>query len=145
VAAAKIRNQTNNPNVTFDEVDLSDFKSIENFAKRVNKCHILVNNAGEILKDKTFIHGVERTMLTNYVGSWYLTKLLLPKLAQTSIEEQREVRVVNVCSRAEKYSNLGPDYLVNKGQAFDNLFKGPEPHQPFLAYSNYVICYFHLN
>lgn len=136
VAAAKIRNETKNSHVTFDHLDLGDFKSIESFAQRVDKCHVLVNNAGEIIKDRKLVYGIESTMLSNYVGHWYLTKLLLPKLAQTSIQDKREVRIVNVCSRGEKYSDIGPDYLENGKDALDRAFQGPSPYQPFLAYSN---------
>lgn len=50
---------------------------------------------------------MELTSLTNHLGPFYLTQLLLPKLKKTADEENKEVRIVNVASRLEK--SAGPN------------------------------------
>jgi retinol dehydrogenase-12 len=50
-AAKQIRDVTGNAEVVFEELDLASFRSIINFAKRINEnekqVNILINNAGE--------------------------------------------------------------------------------------------------
>ena len=88
-------------------LDLTDFKSIKSFSEHIDKCHVLVNNAGVMLPEKILKYGVELTSLTNHLGPFYLTQLLLPKMRKTAEDEKTEVRIVNVASRLEKnaYSN----------------------------------------
>eukprot|EP01031_Cornospumella_fuschlensis_P029664 gene29664-35807_t len=139
-AAERIRSVTKNPNVTVDWLDLTDLRSIEKFASKIDKCHVLVNNAGEILANRQEKYGVEKTFLSNYLGPWYLTNLLLPVLAQTSLTDNKEVRVVTVGSRAEKYTTLGQDFTEHGATALKGLFGGVHPHQPFLSYSTSKLC-----
>lgn len=139
-AAERIRSVTKNPNVTVDWLDLTDLRSIEKFASKIDKCHVLVNNAGEILANRQEKYGVEKTFLSNYIGPWYLTNLLLPVLAQTSLNDSKEVRVVTVGSRAEKYTTLGQDFSEHGAAALSGVFGGVHPHQPFLSYSTSKLC-----
>lgn len=136
LAVENIQASSGNPNVSFEELDLSDFSSIQLFSRRIKRCHILINNAGAMFSDRQLINGIEKTMLTNYLGPWYLTRLLLPVLARTSVEENCETKIINVGSRLEKYSTLGLDYISFGRQAINNLFLGPKQYDVMSSYSN---------
>lgn len=111
-AADSIKLHTKN-DVIVHHLDLTDFKSIESFSENLDKCHILVNNAGAMFPEKEMRFGIELTSLTNHLGHFYLSQLMLPKLRKTAEEENVEVRIVNVASRLEKngYFNKFPGYL----------------------------------
>ena len=108
-AADGIKLRTKNE-VVVHHLDLTDFKSIESFSKCFEKCHILVNNAGAMFPEKATKCGIELTSLTNHLGHFYLSQLMLPILRKTADEENIEARIVFVASRLEKnaYSNKFP-------------------------------------
>jgi len=71
------------PSLQFMKLDLTSLKSVQSFAREFSQIclpgalHLLVNNAGvmnhpiELTRD-----GIEVTFSTNYLGHFYLTKLL---------------------------------------------------------------------
>ena len=121
-ATEEIKSTTGNKHVSYQLVDVSDFNSIKQFARGIKSCHILLNNAGAVIGTASSINGMESTMMTNYIGPWYLTRLLLPVLAKTSIEDNCETRIINVGSRSETGSPLGKEYEAEGQQAIDRLF-----------------------
>lgn len=94
-AAAAISRETGSRNVATEALDVSDLAAVERFCRgfRRRKVDVLVNNAG-VLPDvlEATPDGLERTLATNLVGPFLLTKLLLPRLAAA------RGRVVNVSS-----------------------------------------------
>lgn len=102
-AVKKIINATGNNNVSFQHLDLCDFKSVRNFAESFttfeDRLDILVNNAGlaDGTNEKTE-NGFLKLMQTNYFGPFLLTNLLLGLLKKTPSS-----RIVNVSSIAAKY------------------------------------------
>lgn len=97
--------------ISFLELDLSSFESIKKAAATVNsssdRLDLLINNAGIMaVPPGTTAQGYELQFGTNHVGHALLTKLLLPKLKQTSSQHPDvDVRIVNVASGAH---NLAP-------------------------------------
>lgn len=90
-----------NENVTVQQLDLSSFESIRNFARTFNedRLDILINNAGVLSYDrKLTADGLELHIGTNYIGHFLLTSLLLDKLKSSTPS-----RVLNVSS----FSHLG--------------------------------------
>ena len=76
-------------NGTVLELDLSDLDSVEEFAKKIQDMdipvHYLINNGG-IMTLPTEVRskqGYELQFATNYLGHFYLTKLLEPMLKQS--------------------------------------------------------------
>ncbi|KFK25830.1 hypothetical protein AALP_AA8G167400 [Arabis alpina] len=96
------------------QADMSSLQSILKFKNSLeqwlsdSKLHpsiqLLVNNAGIVATSSgpTTIEGYDRMMATNYIGPFYLTKLLLPLLKNSSVPS----RVVNVSSFTHRYVSL---------------------------------------
>lgn len=73
-----------NTNIECLQIDTSSLKSVEEFVEEFSKNHDslygLINNAGiSGIHSGKSVDGVEIVMATNYLGHWYLTKLLLEK------------------------------------------------------------------
>ena len=114
------RNRT--PGVTYHQLELSDFRSIEQLVEAVGDVDILINNAGV-----SQIGSVEDTPLqhirylidVNIVGTIYLTKLLLP-----GMRERRRGFIINItslaCWIAVPFSTF---YAITK-HGIDGLSKG---------------------
>ncbi|CAH0395594.1 unnamed protein product [Bemisia tabaci] len=93
------------------KLDLSSLESIRNFVDDLNdsedQINILVNNAGVMSPTrKTTADGFELTFGTNYLGHFYLTLLLLPKILASA-----PARIVNVSSLAYEYGRIHWDDL----------------------------------
>jgi retinol dehydrogenase 12 len=111
IACEEIKAKTLNENVFVYKVDVSSIASIKefvlNFKKQFAKLNLLVNNAGittqkyEITSD-----GFEKTIETNLIGPFILTKLLLPLFVNGE-----DNRIVNVCSDFYKYGKFNIDKL----------------------------------
>lgn len=56
-AAKRISDKNKNEVIVY-QLDLTDFKSIKSFSDSIDKCHILVNNAGAMFTEKTMKHEV---------------------------------------------------------------------------------------
>lgn len=93
-------------NIEIMQVDLASFTSIKAFAasflKNNERLDILINNAGLFSEraEKTE-DGFEMTMGVNHLGTYMLTRLLLPVVLQTE-----EARIVNIASKAGFYGNI---------------------------------------
>ncbi|THU69125.1 hypothetical protein C4D60_Mb08t11130 [Musa balbisiana] len=84
-------------------LDLSSLSSVRCFVARFLALHLplslLINNAGKFSHEHAVSEdGVEMTFATNYLGHFLLTKLLLPKMAETASETGIQGRIVNVSS-----------------------------------------------
>jgi retinol dehydrogenase-13 len=97
------------------KMDLIDLSSVKEFADKViakwDQLDGLVNNAGVMLPSKTFVMIKDKKydvqFMTNHVGHFYLTDLLLPLLIKKG-----NGRIVNVSSVAHDRVSLG-------GKTFD--------------------------
>lgn len=114
-------------------IDLASLDSIKNSAdelsNKISKIDLLINNAG-IFKRKEVKSpdGFELTIAVNYIGTFYLTKLLLPL-----VEKAENARIINLSS--ELYKN-GKIYLNNR---FSNTrFDGNKAY----ADSKLLVTYF---
>jgi NAD(P)-dependent dehydrogenase (short-subunit alcohol dehydrogenase family) len=142
-AVADIQKYSSQGHVKYEVLDVSDIRSIYDFSKRIDKCHILINNAGALFPTLDYKNNVENTFMTNYVGPWLLSRLLLPILAKTSIEDRCEVKVINVGSRTEKFSPFGKDFQKLESNSdsqyahVSSAFRGPSnQYSNSTAYAN---------
>ncbi|XP_064292073.1 retinol dehydrogenase 13-like [Plodia interpunctella] len=127
----KIIENSENENVIFKLLDLSNLASVREFAadvlKTVDRLDILVNNAGvgsdgdRITKD-----GMNFIMQVNYFGSFLLTILLLPLLKKTGTSDEPS-RIVNTASVLHRIGCL-------------NFNHWNEPQKNFPAYANSKLC-----
>ncbi|WP_350343909.1 SDR family oxidoreductase [Proteinivorax tanatarense] len=113
----KVQEEFNNLYAKVDvdvmEINLASFSSIKRFAKKFrtkyNKLHVLINNAGVFCDTaKKTEDGFEMTMGVNYLGTFFLTELLLPIIIKTA-----DARIVNITSKSAFYGKLKVD---------DNMF-----------------------
>lgn len=70
------------------DIDLSSFSSIKKFANEIKEnykeINVLINNAGVFSRKKAFTQeGFELAKGVNYIGTYYLTELLLPMLLES--------------------------------------------------------------
>ncbi|XP_048504907.1 retinol dehydrogenase 13 isoform X3 [Athalia rosae] len=102
-------------------LDLASLKSVCSFAENldVDRVDVLINNAGITFHPymKTD-EGFEMHFVTNYLGHFLLTQLLLPKL-----KAAKQGRVINVSAQAHIASNIYLDDL--------NLEKNFSPLEAF--------------
>lgn len=102
-ALEDIKSTVPNAAVTFLQLDLSDFASIEKaattFKSKSNRLDILLNNAGVMaLPYSKTKQDYEIQFGTNHMGHALLTKLLLPTLLKTAETPGSDVRIVNLSS-----------------------------------------------
>lgn len=96
------------PGVLLDIIplDLSSFESVkkfsEEFSEKYDKLDLLINNAGVMMPpyEKTK-DGFELQFQANYLGHFFLTSLLLPKL-----QKAEESRVISLSSIAHKRGDI---------------------------------------
>jgi retinol dehydrogenase-12 len=100
-AVDKIKTESKNENVEFEQLDLASMKSIRDFSDRINKkltkLDILINNAG-LSGDgpiKKTEDGFEMVFGVNHLGPFLLTNLLLDLLKKSAPS-----RIINVASAA---------------------------------------------
>ncbi|KKL86540.1 hypothetical protein LCGC14_1943730 [marine sediment metagenome] len=108
-AAADIR-QRSGADVALMPLDLASFPSIrahaDDFLQRYDKLHVLINNAGLILTERTETEqGFETTFGVNHLGHFLLTQLLLDR-----IKASAPARIVNVASAAHRFARGGLDF-----------------------------------
>ncbi|XP_056416334.1 dehydrogenase/reductase SDR family member 12 isoform X2 [Hyla sarda] len=86
-----------NQSISVHLLDMSNPKEIWEFAERFkaeNRLHVLVNNAGCMVNSRELTDdGLEKNFATNVLGTYILTKALLPAL-----EKEDDPRVVTVSS-----------------------------------------------
>jgi NAD(P)-dependent dehydrogenase (short-subunit alcohol dehydrogenase family) len=104
--AEDMMQESGNKNIEVMPLDLSSFRSIEAFASiftdKFDSLDVLVNNAGVFCDTaKKTAEGFEMTMGVNFVGNYYLTKLL-----KETIKKGDSPRIVNVASKAGYYGKI---------------------------------------
>jgi NAD(P)-dependent dehydrogenase (short-subunit alcohol dehydrogenase family) len=108
-AAADIRERSG-ADVTLMPLDLASFPSIRtlagDFLQRYDQLHILINNAGLVLTERTETEqGFETTFGVNHLGHFLLTQLLLDR-----IKASAPARIINVSSVAHRFARKGLDF-----------------------------------
>jgi NAD(P)-dependent dehydrogenase (short-subunit alcohol dehydrogenase family) len=86
--------------------DLSSQASLRSLAEQIHErypaLHVLINNAGVVLREQQYsVDKIEMTLATNYLGPFLLTMLLLD-LLKTSAPS----RIVNVSSAIHQWARL---------------------------------------
>ncbi len=113
-AVEQIRRRHPNADVHAGLVDFSRLDDVRRFAtefeNRHDKLHVLVNNAGAMLSERsTTPDGLETTFQVNHLGPFLLTNLLLDK-----IKASAPARIVNVASTAHRGGSLDFDDLQSE-------------------------------
>jgi NAD(P)-dependent dehydrogenase (short-subunit alcohol dehydrogenase family) len=96
--------------VVFDLADLSSVRAgAAELLERCPRLHVLINNAGLILTERTeTVDGYEATFAINHLGPFLLTTLLADRLIESA-----PARVINVASTAHNQAR--------RGMPFDDL------------------------
>ncbi len=110
-ARQEIITATGNENIAVAIADLSLLTEVRKLAERLlqnePEIHILINNAGVLLNERsTTAEGIETTLATNLLAPFLLTNLLLPRL-QASVPS----RIVNVSSSGMYTAGIDIDDL----------------------------------
>ncbi|MCF8309106.1 MAG: SDR family NAD(P)-dependent oxidoreductase [Bacteroidales bacterium] len=122
-ALKEIRDNSGSENIDMIFTDLSSLNSIEKAVQQIkthsNRLDILINNAGVYKRNfEKSPEGFEMTLAVNYLAPFYLTRLLLPLLEQSS-----PARIVNVTSGLYKngktdFESFNPEGKFNGLQAY---------------------------
>lgn len=115
----KIKKATGANSLYLMHCDLSSMKSVDRFSREFNNrftcLHLLVNNAGAAFSNKKETEeGFEKTIATNYLGMFKLTKNLLPLL-----KKYTPSRIINLGSGMHKTGKIDWDDFM-----FEKNFKG---------------------
>jgi len=107
-------------------LDLASFASVRAFAgafdERFDRCDVLVNNAGGVLRKRSVTEdGHETQFQVNHLGHFLLTALLRPR-----IDAAPAGRVIHVSSMGHNYARSGLD--------FDDLDFERRKYRGFLVY-----------
>jgi NAD(P)-dependent dehydrogenase (short-subunit alcohol dehydrogenase family) len=109
-AVEDIRRASGSDAVELSVFDLADLGSVrQGAADLLSRCdgiHVLVNNAGLVLSDRTVtVDGFESTFAINHLGPFLLTELLRERLVASA-----PARVVTVSSTAHSSARGGLDF-----------------------------------
>ncbi len=109
-AVSDIRRASRSDQVDLVVFDLADLSSVRDGASelldRCDRIHVLVNNAGLVLSERTVtVDGFESTFAINHLGPFLLTQLLTDRLTASA-----PARVVNVASTAHQGARHGLDF-----------------------------------
>ncbi|KAL9244616.1 hypothetical protein vseg_018377 [Gypsophila vaccaria] len=130
---AEIRKLNESAQIEAFEADLSSFASMMKFKESLRQwlcdmdlhpsIQLLINNAGILATSyRVTTHGFDEMMMTNYIGAFSLTQLLLPLLLKSPVPS----RIVNVSSFTHRCVN---DIHVDKefvcGKSLANMEKYP--------------------
>ena len=109
---------TGNDNVAVALADLSLLADVRKLVKQLLKeprIHVLVNNAGVLLNQRTTTaEGNETTLATNLLAPYLLTQMLLPRLRQSAPS-----RIINVSSGGMYATGLALDDLQYEKSTYD--------------------------
>jgi NAD(P)-dependent dehydrogenase (short-subunit alcohol dehydrogenase family) len=117
-AQKEIIEQSKNKNVDLLLCDLSSLKDIKNFISefknKYEKLHVLINNAGVMLKNrKVSLDGFEMNFAVHVLGPFLLTNLLLDIL-----KESAPSRIINVASAAHKRAKIDFEDLQSENKKY---------------------------
>ena len=117
-ARKEIMEQTGNKNVDLLLCDLSSQDSIRKFVsefkKKYQNLHVLINNAGIMLKKHTLsIDGFEMNFAVHLLGPFLLTNLLLDVLKNSA-----PTRIINVASAAHKRAKIDFEDLQSENKKY---------------------------
>mgnify|MGYP001134407192 CR=1 FL=1 len=109
--AAEIQNQTGSQRIDYLVTDLSSLAQTRNlaqeFMRRYDRLHVLINNAGAIfMKREESVEGFEKTLALNHLSPFLLTNLLLDVLRASA-----PARIINVSSAAHRMARVRFDDL----------------------------------
>jgi NAD(P)-dependent dehydrogenase (short-subunit alcohol dehydrogenase family) len=110
---------TGNDNIAVALADLSLLADVRKLARGLledePRIHVLVNNAGVLLNQRTTTaEGNEATLATNLLAPYLLTRLLLPRL-----RESAPSRIINVSSGGMYAAGVALDDLQSEKGAWD--------------------------
>jgi len=108
-ALRKLKEISNNKNISFLKCDLSSLGEINNFFKvnKFSKLDILVNNAGAVFFNKSFSkEKIEKTFALNHLGYFLFTHFVIKKNLI-----KKNSKIINVASGAHWGVNLDFDDL----------------------------------
>jgi retinol dehydrogenase-12 len=113
-AASEIRAAVPGAQVEWVKVDLSVMREVREAAaeirRRVDRLDVMVNNAGAIfIRREVTSEGVERTLATNHLSYFLLTRELRDLLVHSA-----PARIVNVASDAHRRARLDLDDLQSE-------------------------------
>jgi NAD(P)-dependent dehydrogenase (short-subunit alcohol dehydrogenase family) len=114
-ALAHIRDQVPGANIGFEQIDLADLRSVENFATRLrgqrDRLDLLINNAGVMVPPtrQETADGFEMQFGTNYLGHFALTAHLLPLL-----RKGQAPRIISLSSVAARQGRIDLDDLQSQ-------------------------------
>ncbi|KAI1902117.1 hypothetical protein AGOR_G00041410 [Albula goreensis] len=118
-AQKEIIEDSKNQNVVIRKLDLSDTKSIKEFAEVINKeekqVNILINNAGIMMCpfSKT-VDGFEMQFGVNHLGHFLLTHLLFDLIKRSA-----PARIINLSSMAHSWGTIKLDD-INSEKGYDD-------------------------
>lgn len=129
----KILAERPNADVQLIQLDLASFKSIENFCKEVENLEIkpkyLLNNAGVMCREfETTEDGFEMTVGTNFIGTAYLIKLMMPIMGDG-------FHIVNTVSLTRYTSNVDEHFFEVNRNNFKQLGTYGNSKYALLLYS----------
>lgn len=109
-AVAELQHRTPDASVEQMTLDLASFASVRafaaDFAERFDTLHVLVNNAGAVLRSRTITEdGHETQFEVNHLSHFLLTNLLRDRL-----EHAPAGRIVNVSSTGHTFARSGLDF-----------------------------------
>ncbi|KAM5181617.1 dehydrogenase/reductase SDR family member 12 [Mantella aurantiaca] len=117
-AKKEIITSSGNENVLVHLLDMSNPKEIWEFAERFkseNRLHVLINNAGCMVNKREVTEdGIEKNFATNVLGTYILTRALLPLL-----KTEDDARVVTVSSGGMLVQKLDLSDLQSEKGPFD--------------------------
>ena len=127
LALRKLREISNNKNISFLKCDLSSLEEIKNFfkVKKFSKLDILVNNAGAVFFEKSISkEKIEKTFALNHLGYFLFTHFVIKKKLI-----KRNSKIINVASGA----HWGVDLDFNDLQMKKN-------YNGWIAYKKSKLC-----
>ncbi|PSN43384.1 hypothetical protein C0J52_17973 [Blattella germanica] len=108
-AISQIKKEVKNAKLLVKELDLASLQSIHKFIKALEfkTIDILINNAGIAFHPfKKTSDGFEMHLVSNYLGHFLLTHLLLPKLKASS-----KARIINMSAHSHLSADINLDDL----------------------------------
>jgi NAD(P)-dependent dehydrogenase (short-subunit alcohol dehydrogenase family) len=119
-AQREISRKSNNGAVQLIVADLSSQAEIrraaDEFSKRYQQLHLLINNAGVVTRQRTLTEdGLELQFAVNHLAPFLLTQLLLDRIRQSA-----PARLINVASKMEQDGRIDFNDLQGE-QNYDSI------------------------